>query len=58
MGTGRNMMLWKPDFLAWKAKYSNKLATGDDDLFIQYCAKNNQCDVVLDPQILGLLCSS
>ncbi len=48
MGTGRNMMLWKPDFIEWKAKYSNKLATGDDDLFIQYCAKNNQCDVVLD----------
>ncbi len=48
MGTGRNMMLWKPDYIEWKAKYSNKLATGDDDLFIQYCAKNNQCDVVLD----------
>ena len=48
MGTGRNMMLWKPDYMEWKAKYSNKLATGDDDLFIQYCAKNNQCDVVQD----------
>ena len=48
MGTGRNLMLWKPDFLEWKAKYSNKLATGDDDLFIQYSAQNNQCDVILD----------
>jgi len=48
MGTGRNMMLWKPDYIYWKAKYSNKLATGDDDLFIQYCAKNNRCDAVLD----------
>ena len=50
MGTGRNMMLWKPDFMEWKAKNANKLATGDDDLFIQYCAKNKQCDVVLNPR--------
>jgi len=49
MGTGRNLMLWKPDFLEWKANNLNKLATGDDDLFIQYCAKKKLCDVVTHP---------